>query len=673
MAGENDTDTKAAAPMAAEGPMGAGPTAAGPTVGWPNPVGPRLSGGKGPPRLLYGRESPRTALAQRLIEQLKEGTAPWQKPWTGGTAPPFNPVSGTCYRGVNRISLLQRGYNEPRWLSFLQAQQKGWRVRKNARSQIIEFWNWGERLVIRDDRGGALLDDKGRALKVHTALSKPRVRYYHVFNMQDVTDAQGRALPAWEGRAPGWDPLEKLEGLIRRSGAEIAHDQTDRAFYSLRRDRIHLPARDAFPTAEEYYSTLLHELAHWTQHPTRLKRGWAGAIGGEGYAREELAAEIASWMLASDLGLRYSLTNHASYVKFWVRGLEEDHHDLFKACSEAERIRAFLSKHIPGFRPFIGEPADGPAEAPGPAPAPAPPPEGPAQELRAGPLPGRPSPQDAEGTPRAALVNSFFGYLLRPGLLAEQKERWLSVLAAGEHLRGKGLARAPRLGLFLGEAGRVARLAILRMNEDEAAGAPLALREAHAHNDCLALLGFAREAGLPNLSLPPTQGVGPKVPVGLPQKEGAPRGRLPLLGLGQPGGELRPRRGRRGGKPQPGGGPRQLGDPGGLPGPGQLGGLRQGLEPGGPPFPGRGGPRRGGEGEAHGGPDRGPWGQGRRPLKPGGALGGHPGGPQADKGGGGPPRALHRGPGGPPQADAGERGVEEGLPPGDLRLPPRGP
>jgi antirestriction protein ArdC len=55
---------------------------------------------------------------------------------------------------------------------------------------------------------------------------------------------------------------------------------------------------------EAYYATLGHECCHWTCHETRLNRelGWK-RWGDEGYAAEELVAELGSGFLCADLGL----------------------------------------------------------------------------------------------------------------------------------------------------------------------------------------------------------------------------------------------------------------------------------------------------------------------------------------------------------------------------------
>jgi antirestriction protein ArdC len=59
------------------------------------------------------------SVAQQLIEQLKAGTAPWQKPWAPGELQrPHNPVSGHVYKGINVVNLLAQGQDDSRWMTY---------------------------------------------------------------------------------------------------------------------------------------------------------------------------------------------------------------------------------------------------------------------------------------------------------------------------------------------------------------------------------------------------------------------------------------------------------------------------------------------------------------------------------------------------------------------------
>jgi phage/plasmid primase-like uncharacterized protein len=135
--------------------------------------------------------------------------------------------------------------------------------------------------------------------------------------------------------------VDKGESILAASGAEIKHDQSDRAFYRGRTDTIHMPPRENFEDAEKYYGTALHELGHWTKHPERLNRE-GGPFGSAQYAREELRAEIASWMLAQDTGIPHDPGQHAAYVQSWIEAVKEDPFEIQRACRDAEQIRDYL-------------------------------------------------------------------------------------------------------------------------------------------------------------------------------------------------------------------------------------------------------------------------------------------------------------------------------------------
>ncbi|EPY00145.1 zincin-like metallopeptidase domain-containing protein, partial [Magnetospirillum fulvum] len=125
-------------------------------------------------------------------------------------------------------------------------------------------------------------------------------------------------------------------------------------------DEIHLPPKGAFVGQEAYYATLLHELGHATGHPSRLVRTF-GPFGSELYAREELRAEIASYMLARDLGISHDPSNHASYVESWLKVLRDDKNEIFRAARDAETIKSWVTE--PERRPELERAAQAHAAA----------------------------------------------------------------------------------------------------------------------------------------------------------------------------------------------------------------------------------------------------------------------------------------------------------------------
>ena len=126
------------------------------------------------------------------------------------------------------------------------------------------------------------------------------------------------------------------------SQAKIEHSQGGGAFYRVGTDTIHLPARERFSEAADYYTTALHELGHWTGHPDRLNRDLRHPFGSEGYAREELRAEIASMIMGSELGIGYESGQHAGYVDHWVTILTDTPTEILYAAADAEKISDYI-------------------------------------------------------------------------------------------------------------------------------------------------------------------------------------------------------------------------------------------------------------------------------------------------------------------------------------------
>jgi antirestriction protein ArdC len=116
------------------------------------------------------------------------------------------------------------------------------------------------------------------------------------------------------------------------------------AYYNVSQDFVQMPAFEAFRDAESYYATLAHETTHWTRHKSRLDRNFGRKrFGDEGYAMEELVAELGSAFLSADLDLTPELRgDHASYISSWIKVLKDDKRAIFTSASHAQRAADFL-------------------------------------------------------------------------------------------------------------------------------------------------------------------------------------------------------------------------------------------------------------------------------------------------------------------------------------------
>lgn len=279
-------------------------------------------------------------IAEKLIEQLKQGTAPWQIPWSAcnpQSMMPSNPLTGKRYRGINAIHLMSAPFHDTRWMTYKQAQQLGAQVKKGEHGTLIQYWKFSEDVAKKDDNGNPIKNAQGETIKIESRLERPRVFYATVFNAEQI-----EGLPPLEQKPVQWNSLERAETLLRQSNAKIFHHDTNRAFYRPLTDSIHLPQKSQFPDASRYYATALHELSHWSGHESRLNRDLRHPFGSEMYAKEELRAEIASMILGDELGIGHDPSQHVAYVKSWIKALQDDPLEIFRAAADAEKIQNFV-------------------------------------------------------------------------------------------------------------------------------------------------------------------------------------------------------------------------------------------------------------------------------------------------------------------------------------------
>ena len=264
-------------------------------------------------------------VTDRIIAELEKGTVPWNKPWSG-TDVPTNLYTGKPYRGANVFLLGFSPYSSRYWLGYNQAQYLGGYVREGETSTKILKWNVKE---IKDRFTG------------ETTGSYMYPLFLSVYNAEqcsglDTPDASGPDVP----------PIEAAERIIEGMPCKpvIVHGNGG-ASYNPRTDMVAVPGSRMFTSREEYYSTLFHELAHSTGHPSRLNRqaAFGNGFGSERYAKEELTAETAAAFLCARCGIeRGTEGNAASYCGYWLGILRNDKKIFIQAASQGERAASYI-------------------------------------------------------------------------------------------------------------------------------------------------------------------------------------------------------------------------------------------------------------------------------------------------------------------------------------------
>ena len=277
-------------------------------------------------------------VTDKIINLLEQGVVPWRKPWTSAGLP-RNLLSKKPYRGINHFLLSASKYVSPFWLTMRQANELGGHIRKGEESTVVVFWKVDDTKQSTGDLDTEETDGKARRRFL--------LRYYRVFNLEqcELPQAVLDKLPKIETHEH--DPIAAAEQIIAAmpNPPQIQHAGS-KAFYSCMTDRVTMPPRNQFVSAEEYSATLLHELTHSTGHPKRLAREGiteAAAFGSAVYSKEELIAEMGAAYLCAEAGISNAvIVNQAAYVAGWLKKLRDDRKLLVHAAAQAQHAADFI-------------------------------------------------------------------------------------------------------------------------------------------------------------------------------------------------------------------------------------------------------------------------------------------------------------------------------------------
>lgn len=283
------------------------------------------------------------AITNQIVSAIEAGAGQVQLPWhRKGSAicRPVNVASKNAYRGVNTVALWAaadaRGYEQGIWGTYRQWQERDAQVRKGEKSSLIIFYKeFGN-----DDSAG----------EGNSGDENPRrfvAKASYVFNISQV---DGYATPEVSQPVAQIDPIDAAERLITATRADIRIGG-DSAYFAPASDYIVMPDKHRFigtdtsTATQGWYSTLLHELTHWSGHKTRLNRELNERFGSDAYAMEEMIAELGAAYLCGDLGISAEpRPDHAAYIDNWLRILKSDRKAIFTAASAANKAAEFLAK-----------------------------------------------------------------------------------------------------------------------------------------------------------------------------------------------------------------------------------------------------------------------------------------------------------------------------------------
>lgn len=274
-------------------------------------------------------------ITNQIIAVIERGAGDFHLPWhNGGTIMcSTNIASKKPYRGINIVALWaaseQCGYTSGIWGTYRQWAEAGAQIRKGEKSSYVVFYKEIEHAPIEPDQE-AQLSLFARATPVFAA-----------------EQVEGYTLP-FSAEKTTIESIALADTFVQATKVSVQHGGT-RAYYRPSTDSIQLPQREDFrntPTStaqEAYYSTLLHELTHWTSHASRCDRQLGKRFGDQAYAMEELVAELGAAFLCAELGITIDpRADHAQYLASWLNVLKADKRAVFTAASAASKAVAYL-------------------------------------------------------------------------------------------------------------------------------------------------------------------------------------------------------------------------------------------------------------------------------------------------------------------------------------------
>ena len=271
-------------------------------------------------------------IADQAIKAMETSGTAWVKSWsTSSGQMPTSMSTGRNYQGINLVILgLARaagGYGSHEWGTFKQWRSREANVRKGQKATTVILY---KPIQITDKVTG---EDKTIGM----------LKTFSVFNADQVDGYETPAIVDAVDHTKLAQPNTLADQLASRAGCDVRFNDPTSAFYAPMFDFVNMPRATQFATPVDYAATLLHELAHWTGHKSRLDRKFALTNGSKDYAKEELVAELASAMMCGSLGITPApREDHAKYLANWMQRLKDEPKIIFSAAAKANQAAEWI-------------------------------------------------------------------------------------------------------------------------------------------------------------------------------------------------------------------------------------------------------------------------------------------------------------------------------------------
>lgn len=311
-------------------------------------------------------------VTDQIVAALEAGVdGSFELPWVHMKSVAINAKTGRRLVGISQLlcsmSMVEHGFEANKWLTIKQANELGGKIDKGSKSTLV-FW-LRPFLEVEIDGKKKLISPEGNQLHEAIEAGEPVIwsyRFAPYFNVEQVTGLPDELYEPVNqtldhGLGNGFEPILEAEAFIQllQSSADplkLVH-KGNSAFYAPSLDQVVMPQHGKFKSELGYYSTLFHEIGHWTGHQSRNAREGIvnfDRFGSSKYAFEELVAELSASFKMAEMGLEREVRqDHVQYIADWIKILKDDPKAIFKAAQDASRAVRYMNKLIDEYQPSL--------------------------------------------------------------------------------------------------------------------------------------------------------------------------------------------------------------------------------------------------------------------------------------------------------------------------------
>ena len=295
-------------------------------------------------------------VATRVARQIEKGTASFQQGYDqakGAKLQPFNPATGKRFKGLNAIHLKsvaqEKGYDDPRWMSYRTANRVGAKIRKGERGTRVEYLRFPPKAKASPEKQSQGKDAPNGAAGGEKEKEAPKISHhtYVVFNAEQI-----ERMPSLEQQLPKepqqHEICERAERMIQDSNVKIDTPKNgqDYSNYDKQRDTIEMPNIEKFKSPEQYYGHAASEMASRAAHQQQSNRPEPQTEAQQFTAdsRREMRREMATDTICSKMNLPKEPTGDKCKTQ-WTENLRKNPNEIRYAARDADRMADKVLSH----------------------------------------------------------------------------------------------------------------------------------------------------------------------------------------------------------------------------------------------------------------------------------------------------------------------------------------